>query len=282
MFSNQKGMRGFSLLEILVVLVVVALLFVIAFSTYGNLQDRAVSSACASNLRQIGVATMAYAADHNNYLPYYYYEANNTGGSGAITGTWFYNLAPYLNVPRTEVAGIGASTERTYLGKPGNRIASPCVFTCPGHRPTESNNSWKPAPMTFPSERPVSYAPPLEARGPRSQRGSSGWRDHPTGVRYYPVTLAEIHYPGSKIWISDSPVADVLNVSEGRWNPPTAQATNWARQGFTRHANGGNALFYDGHVEWIPLRTFTDPANGSLSKTIHLYFNPFRAPELDQ
>lgn len=270
------------MLEILVAIVVLVILFLIAFSGYRNFQERALTAVCASNLRKIGGATMAYAADHINRLPYYYYESNGVGGSGAITGTWYYNLAPYLEVPRTEVVGVGASVERTYLGTPGNRITSPCVFTCPGHQMTETNAQWRPTPMSFPTERPVSYAPPLEARGPRSPRGSMGWRDHPAGIRYYPVTLSEIHYPGSKIWISDSPMADVLNVSESRWRPAGEQSANWARQGFSRHSEGGNALFYDGHVEWIPLSAFTNPVNGSLSKTIHLYFNPFRAPAQDQ
>lgn len=273
---------AFTLLELLIAVSLIAVMALLSFMASGHLRERSASIGCVKNLRQIGIATMQYTTEHRNELPYYFYLVNNgtDTGSGSGPGTWFYNLAPYLGVPRTEVTGNYLSEQRTYLGQESRPLESPTVFTCPGHKKSESQTWWSPNPMSFPTRRPVSYAPPLEMRGDRCNRGPSGWRMHQTGVEIYPVFMSDIQYPGRKIWISDSPGAYVLNLIPSRWQEGARE--NWARQAFSRHQNGGNALFYDGHVEWLPITTFTNSSRGPLEKMVSLYFNPFRAPELDQ
>lgn len=265
-----------TLLELLVVMTIIVVLCLVSIPMQGYFREQGAGVSCINNLRQIGVATMQFAGENRNELPYYWYPVGNDSGNGANTGAWYYNLAPYLNVPRTEVAAASASLERTYLGSPAKRLSSPCVFTCPGHRKTESKLYWSPNPMSWPAERPVSYAPPLEMRGDRVGRGPSL---HWTGVPYYPVRLSDIKAPSQKIWISESPVPTVLNLSDSRWD--TEYVENWPRQGFSRHNKGGNALFYDGHVQWFPLSTFIAPKSGSIAQMVRLYFHPYRNPSED-
>ncbi|HWL53452.1 MAG TPA: DUF1559 domain-containing protein [Chthoniobacteraceae bacterium] len=274
--------NAFSLMELIVVFGLLAVLLLIALPGLRYFRERSQGIACMANLRQIGAATLQYAGEHRNQLPFIYYVTDTgAGGSGALTGTWYYNLAPYLGVPRTEAPDpLVVSSERTRLGTPQQRIERPCVFTCPGHRVTESGTSWQPHPMSWPSERPVSYAPPLNSRSRAHQKGLPGVL-HPSGAQLYPVKLSEIPYPAQKIWISDSPSPETLNTSANRWqSAEDYPGGNHPRQGFTRHNDGGNALFFDGHVEWLPLSTFIT------GKTIHTgainrYFATWRDPALD-
>jgi prepilin-type N-terminal cleavage/methylation domain-containing protein len=60
---------GYSLIEILVVLGIVALLVAIAVPFYKSKIEAAKQAACVSNLRQIGPGIMAYAADNGGLLP---------------------------------------------------------------------------------------------------------------------------------------------------------------------------------------------------------------------
>ena len=281
MKRSLPRITAFTVMELLIVISIVAVLLLVSISASGYMRMRSASISCVNNLRQIGVATFQYAAEHRGELPYYFYLVYDGAdtGSGVNTGTWFYNLAPYLNIPRTEVTGDYASEQRTYLGYATQPIGAPCVFTCPGHRATESKIWWTPQPMTWPTRRPVSYAPPLEMRGDRSDRGATGWQDHHTGIKYYPIRLNDIKYPSQKIWISDSPVPHILNVISTRWSEDYKE--NWGRQAFTRHQEGGNALFYDGHVEWLSLKSFTNSPAGPLDQMIRRYFHPYRDPALD-
>ncbi|HWL52892.1 MAG TPA: DUF1559 domain-containing protein [Chthoniobacteraceae bacterium] len=269
---------GFSLLELMIAIALVLTVLLISLPVYRSYRERSNGYRCMANLRQMGAATMQYAAEHNNELPYYYYiTASGSGGSGAITGTWFYNLAPYLGVPRTEGLDPNkASTERTLLGTAAARIGKPCVFTCPSHRPEEGNVSWTPEPMTFPSDRPVSYAPSFTIKQ------TSRPRILADGTQVFPIRLNEIQHPGSKGWLMDSPVANTLNMSVNRWKPPQEYQDNWPYRAFTRHDGGGNVLFFDGHVRWMALKDFTEPADSTLTKMVSLYFNPWRDPALDR
>ncbi|HWL51054.1 MAG TPA: prepilin-type N-terminal cleavage/methylation domain-containing protein [Chthoniobacteraceae bacterium] len=281
MLPGPSKRRAFSLVELLLSIGGVAILLLISLPAIRTMRERGASARCVGNLKQIGMATVSYLTDHRNEFPYCHYITDAGGhGSGAYTGTWYYNLAGYLGVPHTELSHNGINEERVKLGTKTQRLSEPCVFTCPGHRPTESKMLWKPAPMTWPAEKPVSYAPPLEARGNASPRGiQNGPVRHASGIMYYPLYFSDILYPSRKIWIADSGRGDILNTSDSRWKPGEE---SWAYQGFTRHNQGGNALFYDGHVEWLALKTFTEPENGSIGKTSKLYFSPFRTPDQDR
>jgi prepilin-type N-terminal cleavage/methylation domain-containing protein/prepilin-type processing-associated H-X9-DG protein len=61
--------QGFTLIELLTVIAVIAILAAIAFPVYRMARESARRSACASNLRQIGISSQLYADEHGGRLP---------------------------------------------------------------------------------------------------------------------------------------------------------------------------------------------------------------------
>ena len=74
-------MRGFSLIELLVTLAVVALLIGILVPALGAARDAARAAHCLSNLKQLATATTNYAVSNHQVLPQP--TANSDGGGSA-------------------------------------------------------------------------------------------------------------------------------------------------------------------------------------------------------
>jgi prepilin-type N-terminal cleavage/methylation domain-containing protein/prepilin-type processing-associated H-X9-DG protein len=62
-------MRGFTLLELLVVVAVIALLVTLGIPVVLRYQDKTRATACMSNLRVLGSALNLYLADNNAVMP---------------------------------------------------------------------------------------------------------------------------------------------------------------------------------------------------------------------
>lgn len=60
---------GFTVLELLVVICIIAILAALLFPTFTLAREKAHQASCASNMRQLGIAAMLYAQDHDEHLP---------------------------------------------------------------------------------------------------------------------------------------------------------------------------------------------------------------------
>ena len=67
--SPHKPGRGFTLVELLVVIGIIALLISILLPTLNRARQSANAVSCLSNQRQIGTAMVLYAQAHNGSLP---------------------------------------------------------------------------------------------------------------------------------------------------------------------------------------------------------------------
>ena len=120
---------AFTLVELLVVITIIAVLAALLLPALRTARDRAKTSACANNCRQIGAALNAFLGDHDQWLPY----SNPAGypyGGNAIPGhQWHWQLGPY-------VGGLNSLSGAQLFYCPANPWKLPMTLTLAGGSPT--------------------------------------------------------------------------------------------------------------------------------------------------
>ena len=86
---KDRPVSAFTLIELLVTISILAVIGAIAFPAVQRARLAAEQAACASNMRQLGIAMQAYANDHDMALP-------ETSHTAAVGRTWIYTLSEYL------------------------------------------------------------------------------------------------------------------------------------------------------------------------------------------
>jgi prepilin-type N-terminal cleavage/methylation domain-containing protein len=116
----QTKKAGFTLIELLVVIAIIALLFAILLPSLQRAKEAARRAVCSSQLRQVGTAMAAYAADWENLLPYY--------------GDEMHPYALYRSeLQWLDAQGKPIATKLACLYEAGH-ITEPKVFYCPSNR----------------------------------------------------------------------------------------------------------------------------------------------------
>lgn len=253
---EKTNHKAFTLIELLVVIAIIAILAAILFPVFAAAREKARQTACASNLKQIGIAFEQYAQDYDEQYPLE--EAQN---SGTFLASWDAEIEPYMKV--------GVKTSAYYSSSGSNMTRNSSVYSCPSDTGRQlSNAAW--APRTYAVNRSQVDAA-YRCDGFVKQRfylTSAMWV-----VVFHPIS--EIHIPGQLIMISEKPgiasYDQAVGIAQGGQIDGPSQAAltpvysaligqDAASPGTPLHSGGWNYLFCDGHVKWMtPSQTISTP-----------------------
>ena len=206
--------KGFTLIELLVVIAIIAILAAILFPVFARAREKARSSSCLSNLKQIGLAALQYSQDYDEFFPAW-------GTWDQSVGNWLYiynALAPYMK----NLQIIDCPSDEWN----GNALAA---WESP------NNVCW------YNNEMHVSYA---AGHIPGEWVGSVVWPDG----NAWNHTTPHLDHPWNKLSRQKDP-AGTISMIEG--DAPEFWSTNhievWVNVGYHRHNGIMNATFCDGH-----------------------------------
>jgi prepilin-type N-terminal cleavage/methylation domain-containing protein/prepilin-type processing-associated H-X9-DG protein len=80
----KKQQHGFTLIELLVVIAIIALLAAILLPVFATARERARMSSCTNNMKQLGVAFIAYTQDYDELYPSCPFDGGLEGWAGQI------------------------------------------------------------------------------------------------------------------------------------------------------------------------------------------------------
>ncbi|MCH8165989.1 MAG: type II secretion system protein [Planctomycetes bacterium] len=112
--ADHRAARGMTMVEILVVIAVLAVLMGLLLPTLSRVREHSGETTCASNLRQLGAATLAYRAAWNDHLPQV--AAEVAPGVEAIVGALFGGKRGELAFYGINDIGADRRPLNTYLG----------------------------------------------------------------------------------------------------------------------------------------------------------------------
>ncbi|MDB5296452.1 MAG: putative major pilin subunit [Phycisphaerales bacterium] len=270
--TSSKGSRlprpGFTLVELLVVIGIIALLISILLPSLTRAREQANRIKCGSNLRQIALGAIVYANDNRGKFPRTYYQPgagllnSNKGGKGKEPSANSFDRAD----PAGPVGQGNVGASLYLLLK--HRYVTPGVFACPSNPQalpidpsTVEDYSNFPTPMV--AYNSYSYA----ALFPNANGIKDGWKLDPTNNPDWPIA-ADIN-PGNagKTYTEGVELGNAASVAYT--DGPKAMAAGNSNN----HYNKGQQVVYvDGHVEWH-VSPFAGPQKPSRAWRDNIYAN---------
>jgi len=115
--TPMKPRNGFTLVEMLVVIVIIASLAAVALSVVPKMRKKGDAAKAIGNMRQISVLAAGYAAENNMALPAPEPEVDD-GNGGTVTGVMWHQALVGDVYPGTDLAKIRWDTNWWKTNKP--------------------------------------------------------------------------------------------------------------------------------------------------------------------
>jgi prepilin-type N-terminal cleavage/methylation domain-containing protein/prepilin-type processing-associated H-X9-DG protein len=221
---TRRQRAGFTLVELMVVIGILVVLLSLLLPTLSRVRESVKQASCMSNLRQLGVATMAYLVDSDGYFP-------RPAGGGATNEDWVY-----WETSRISTKQQGRLVK--YLGA-GWETAIRCPSDSVGQHPAGGDGRY-----AYSYTINESMAHSTGVARPAGQMGT--------------LLLRQVKKPGEKILFIDE---SGETVDDGCWAPQN-YASDGRNLLSNRHdrqketstdpnAGRGNVTYADGHAEYI-------------------------------
>ena len=253
--ASPRRFRGFTLVELLVVISIIALLIGILLPALGRSREVAKTTICMSNLKQMGIAGYSYAADFDGFPPDDSLLGNTAMRLGAQVDGGVNPIVSRKAPGVKEIYGISAGYSRFGYMDAGEG------FICPSQEVLIPGNGGS-REASFMRDWGNTYA----------VTANPGNRQDASGIRLF--KLASEKKYSEVVWVLDNwrlfpaeagnlttPAGGVIPYSvSGSLMPhraprgPAIASFTTGADYLTRYASlldvgGQNQLFYDGHVE---------------------------------
>lgn len=223
---NNRSTRGFSLVELLVVIGIIAVLISLLLPSLTMARRAANNVKCQANLKQIGVALIAYAQQYNDYIPG---SSNTSGllpGSASnvpnINQTWDWE-SPLLsvmgvNIPYGGSANVTRSNGWAVWDRVNFELNYP-TFVCPENQTVcplyNGGNGAFGGVNPYPSVLPypsyctsilflvLPYNPSVTGDMGTQQPGPSYAQEYESPSAGYTPRIQNVGRPSEKIYLSD-------------------------------------------------------------------------------
>ena len=252
---------AFTLIELLVVIAIIAILAAILFPVFAKARSKARQTACLSNLKQIGTATMMYVQDYDETLPFKRYMEDGSGFPWNFDTQNKSRSWKDLTYPYIKSGGRGVGQSAAAQGVKYTTEGNGGVFQCPDNNAawTAYSNWWGgdagPGDETtrFPRSYAVNNYAGFNELGNINGTDQGIWPSPNDGTNG-PGTIATLQTPASTIMIAESrlPQIDMSAwwlayrcTDDGKWGDSRYSAVKGHGGGFT------NVVFFDGHVKAV-------------------------------
>ena len=265
--ARAGGPAGFTLVELLVVIAIIALLVAMLFPVFSKAREQANRVRCASNLRSIGLALIAYTQQHR----YYPASSGVIEGNGVGVAVWPLRLRPFLGNDK-RVFYCPSQDERCEWadGSPGRVVLATPFYQGYGYEVGER--------LILSLTNYFSYAYNYGGAGGSQGSIADGTfkgLGHTVGIPE--LTRARGELPASRVKVPAQMIAVVDSTADAVEDFIVRPITD-APQGLPGrvHNGGANALFCDGHVQWYLQRDLVfnpDPHDHSQWPKIRMWNN---------